>query len=176
MGSDLQKEAELIEEAKLDSSAFIPLYEMNLPQIYRYVYYRTRNKQETEDIVSQTFLQALEKLSGYKHKGIPFSHWLYRIANNIIYHHNLRKEKERKLIQSWPREEIITPSETTDILAILSTLPDTQQKVLTLRYVQDLSIREVAQILGRSEGAIKQICFRALKMIRTRMEGDNDAV
>lgn len=175
MSVDLQKEAELIEQAKRESSAFTALYEMNLPQIYRYVYYRVGHKQEVEDIVSQTFLQALENLHTFRPRGIPFCHWLYRIANNIIYHHRLRQDKEQNLIHLMPQEEAISPPETSDAIELLSHLSDTHQKVLTLRYVQDLSIKEVAQILGYSQGAIKQICFRALNNIRKRMEEDSDA-
>lgn len=176
MALDLQKEAELIEKAKLESSAFIALYELNLPQIYRYVYYRTGNRQDTEDIVSQTFLQALEKLHTYEPKGIPFCHWLYRIANHLIYHRNKQRARERKLLDGWSAETITFQPEHVEILALLSTLPDLQQRVLTLRYVQDLSIKEVAGILERSPGAIKQICFRALRSIRARMEDEHDAI
>ena len=75
-------EAELIKKAKKDAQAFMVLYEHYLPQIYKYAYYHVIKKHEVEDVVSQTFLQALENLHKYNYRGIPFGHWLYRIAAN----------------------------------------------------------------------------------------------
>lgn len=165
----LEREAELIEKARSDSKAFHALYEHYLPSIYRYVHYRLRSRQETEDIVSQTFLQALEYLENYKQKGIPFGHWLYRIAGNLIYRHYKKASRENiPLSDSLPVDPDVS-TEQFELLMLLHTLPDAQQQVLTLRYIQDLSIKDVAGIMNRSEGAVKQLSLRALHNLRERV-------
>ncbi len=171
----LETEAVLVEQAKTDEQAFRRLYEQHLPGLYRYAYYRTGNKQLAEDVVSQTFMRVWQNLKRYQQRGIPFSHWLYRIAGNII--SDLRPNREQAVGLSWdpPDELADTPTEQVDMkldLALLMrTLPDAQQQVLALRYVQDLSLQDVAQVMGKSEGAIKQLAFRGLQTLRERMGG-----
>lgn len=176
MSLSLEQESSLVERAKFDGNAFLILYEHYLPQIYRYAYYRAKSKQEAEDVVSQTFLQALENIQGYRQQGLPLGHWLYRIAGNIIFQNNRRKEKEHRLLGNVGRgetAEITTEQlDLLDLLEQLHELPDAQQQVLTLRYIQDLSIREVARIMNRSEGAVKQLTLRALTALRERMSDD----
>lgn len=166
----LENEAFLIEKARSDPEAFIALYEHYLPHLYRYSYYRTRSRQEAEDVVSQTFLKAMENIAGFRQKGIPFGHWLYRIAGNIIYHSFKRLNRENSFIEHLPATAgvEITP-EQMDLLNYLHELPEAQQQVLTLRYIQDLSIREVARVMDRSEGAVKQLAIRGLRALRERM-------
>ncbi|WP_051273656.1 sigma-70 family RNA polymerase sigma factor [Desulfotruncus alcoholivorax] len=106
----LENEAHLIERARSDPNAFIALYEHYFPYLYRYSYYRTKSKQETEDEVSQTFLNKMENIAKLKQKGIPFGCWLYRIAGNIIYHNLRRKNRENSLNEHTFISEIeITP-------------------------------------------------------------------
>ncbi|OPX83606.1 MAG: ECF RNA polymerase sigma factor SigW [Pelotomaculum sp. PtaB.Bin104] len=169
----LENEAELIKKAKIDVRSFIVLYKYYLPQIYKYAYYHVINKHEAEDVVSQTFLQAMENLDEYKYRGIPFGHWLYRIASNIIYHSQKHKKNDLNtadLVQVADVE--IAIEDKLDLLMLLRTLPDMQQQALILRYTQDLSIREVARIMDCSEGAVKQLSYRAIKTLRERMTGN----
>lgn len=170
----LEKEAELITQARADTQAFHALYEHYLPQVYRYVYYRVGSKEETEDIVSQTFLQALEHLKSYQQRGISFSHWLYRIAGHILYHHHRRRKKESSMPDTgWEVGVTDEQLEQLDLLKALQALPDTQQQVLTLRYIQDFSIKDVARVMKLSEGAVKQLTHRAVRTLRERI-GDDD--
>jgi len=166
----LKNEAELIEKARSDPNAFITLYEYYLPHLYRYSYYRTKSKQEAEDVVSQTFLNAMENMAGFEQKGIPFGHWLYRIAGNIIYHGYKRITREKNLLKHSLSADIEIAPEQMDLLRFLHELPEAQQQVLTLRYIQDLSIRDVARIINRSEGAVKQLAQRGLRAMRERMD------
>ena len=166
----LENEAYLIERAKSDPDAFIALYEHYFPYLYRYSYYRTKSKQETEDVVSQTFLKALENIAGFKQKGIPFGCWLYRIAANIMYHNFKHKNREYSLNEHLFRTELEIMPEQLDLLRYLDALPEAQQQVLTLRYIQDLSIRDVARIINRSEGAVKQLALRGLRALRERVD------
>lgn len=170
----IEDEAALVELAKTDSQAFRQLYERHLPGLYRYAYYRTGSREEAEDVVAHTFLKALEHLHRYEHRGIPFSHWLYRIAGNAL---SRRKTGRERLVGlTWEPGEsndsrMEQIDERLDLAHWLRSLPDAQQQVLALRYIQDLSLTEVAGIMGRSEGAIKQLAFRGLQALRERMGG-----
>lgn len=165
-------EAELIEEAKVDIRSFMVLYKHYLPQVYKYVYYHIIKKQETEDVVSQTFLQAMENIHTYSYRGIPFGYWLYRIAGNIIYHSQRHNQNELSTADWVQVADLEVDADKLDMLMLLRTLPDTQRQVLVLRYIQDLSIRDVAKIMECSEGAVKQLAYRAINTLRERMHGN----
>lgn len=167
------QESSLVADAKADPDAFGDLYEYYLPKIYRFVYYRTGNKHEAEDVVAQTFLQAIESLPGYEDRGFSLGCWLYKIAGNLI--QTRLQLRNREIPHSgnvpeadWDVSLELLP-EQLSLQQVLQTLPDAQQQVLVLRYIQDLSIKEVAQIVGRSEGAVKQLAFRGLQNMRERM-------
>ncbi|MDD4169997.1 MAG: sigma-70 family RNA polymerase sigma factor [Desulfotomaculaceae bacterium] len=169
----LENEAEIIEKAKKDVRSFMVLYEHYLPRIYKYAYYQVMDKQEAEDVASQTFLQAMENLHKYHYRGIPFGHWLYRIAASIIYHGQRDGKNEYSTADPVQLAGGQTAAEDRlDLLMQLRTLPGMQQEVLVLRYIQDLSIRDTAQIMDRSEGAVKQLSYRAIKTLRERMNGN----
>ncbi|MDD3653482.1 MAG: sigma-70 family RNA polymerase sigma factor [Desulfotomaculaceae bacterium] len=171
----LENEAEIIEKAKKDVRSFMLLYEHYLPRIYKYAYYQVIDKQEAEDVVSQTFLQAMENLHKYTYRGIPFGHWLYRIASSIIYHG--QRDRKNEFSTADPVQlaggEIVA-EDRLDLLLLLRTLPGMQREVLTLRYIQDLSIRDTARIMACSEGSVKQLCYRAIKTLRERMNGNEE--
>ncbi|OPX83341.1 MAG: RNA polymerase sigma factor SigX [Pelotomaculum sp. PtaB.Bin104] len=168
----LQNEAELIKKAQRDVRSFMVLYEHYLPQVYKYAYYHVINKQEAEDVVSQTFLQAMENLHKYNYRGIPFGHWLYRIAGSIIYHSQRDRKSEFDTADLVREVGVETAAvDKMDLLMLLRILPEMQQEVLVLRYIQDVSIRDAARIMHCSEGAVKQLSYRALKTLRERMNG-----
>lgn len=168
-----EQESRLVEQAKSDISAFEKLYEHYLPKLYRYAYYRMNSSYEAEDIVSQTFLLALENLSKYQERGYSFGSWLYRIASNVIVDYRRKNKTENKLVENIDLgvndKRIENTSEKLAIISILHTLPDTQQQVLILRYIEDLSLHQVAEIMDKTEGAVKQLAFRGLKSMRERM-------
>jgi RNA polymerase sigma-70 factor (ECF subfamily) len=171
----LEEEAVLVEQAKTSAEAFHTLYELHLPDLYSYAYYRTGNRSQAEDVVSETFLQAWRAMPRYEQRGIPFIHWLYRIAGNVV---AKQYGRNRGSEVAWNAEEAVAPNLPMeqielrlDLLRHLHLLPDAQQQVLVLRYVQDLSVQDVARIMGKSPGAIKQLAFRALSALRERMGG-----
>jgi len=170
----LDEEARLVERAKREPEAFRMLYEFYLPALYRYCYYRTGSNVEAEDAVAETFLQAWEYIHRYQFRGIPFSHWLYRIAGRIISREGRRGQLEMRMEEAAPcavaRDVALeSMSKRLELEAALRTLPKLQQEALFLRYIQDLSLRDVARIMGRSEGSIKQLTFRALQTLRERL-------
>ncbi len=165
-------EAGLVERAGHDPEAFLELYNRHVNGLYRFAFYRLGNREEAEDAVSQTFLQAMRYLDRYEQRGIPFRHWLYRIAAGVISRAADYRRREIPLTAGRFDTGTGDPEalpEWLDLAALLRTLPATQQEVLVLRYVQDLSLREVAQITGRSEGAVKQLAWRGLRTLRERM-------
>lgn len=168
-----KEELQLVKRSQNEISAFEKLYEFYLPKLYNYAFYRTGSQQEAEDIVSQTFIKALEHLKKGEIKYISFKNWLYKVCSNIIID-NWRKSSHAQsaLPYCLDDNDVDFSENIADKLTILRTLyklTEEQQQVLLLRYVQDLSICEVAKIMEKSEGAIKQLAFRGLKNMKERM-------
>ncbi len=161
----------LIEAAQRDPDRFADLYEQNFDRVYAYIAYRVRSRAEAEDLTAEVFHQALRKLAQFEWRGVPFVAWLLRIAANAI--HDRRTAAARE--QEMPAEEPEAPGaeaiiEQRALLAqLVETLPDDQRLVVIRRFVEQRSIREIARELGRSEGAVKQLQFRALQALRTRI-------
>jgi RNA polymerase sigma-70 factor, ECF subfamily len=167
----------LVEAAQRDPSKFAELYERHFDRVYAYVVLRVRRRDTAEDVTSDVFHKALAALPHYEWRGAPFGAWLIRIAGNVIVDRWKRWSRETAGAELLP-EQIAEPEvERVDQLArvftLVDALPADQRTVIVERYVEERSIREVAARLGRSEGAIKQLQFRALQALRKAMEGAN---
>jgi RNA polymerase sigma-70 factor (ECF subfamily) len=161
----------LIEAAQRDSAHFADLYDIYFDRIYAYVASRVGSREETEDLVSEVFHKALANLRRFEWQGAPFSAWLYRIAANEITDRSERLGRERA-IEALPGAEEADQEEAQDrskLFALVRELPEDQRRVLELRFMEEKSTREVAEVLGRSEGAIKQLQFRGLERLRARI-------
>jgi RNA polymerase sigma-70 factor (ECF subfamily) len=168
-----QEERLLIEAAQRDPARFAEIYDLYFDRIYAYVARRVGNREESEDLVSEVFHRALANLQRFEQKGAPFSAWLFRIAANEIADHGLRIRRERT-IEAPPDTEEGDQEEAQDrlrVLALMQELPEDQRRVLELRFMEEKSTREVAEVMRRSEGAIKQLQFRGLESLRTRIGG-----
>jgi len=160
----------LIEAAQSDPTRFGDLYEDNFARVYAFIARRVHNRQETQDITSQVFAKALANLQQFEWQGKPFAAWLYRLAANAISDHYRAKSRELP----WQQPEI-TPDEIeiAEKRAMLSRclehLPAEQRRVVILRFFEEKSVREIAEQLGKSEGAIKQLQFRALQKLRAEL-------
>jgi len=171
--TDLPEERLLIEAAQRDLASFADLYDLYFDRVYAYVARRIVDRTETEDMVSDVFHQALANLRRFQWRGAPFSAWLYRIAANKIADRSERLGRERA-IEPSPETEQADQEEAHDrakVFALVRELPEDQRKVLELRFAEEKSTREVAEALGRSEGAIKQLQFRGLESLRARIGG-----
>ncbi len=147
--------------------AFSYLYSQNVTRIYNYIFYRVGSEDDAEDITSRVFYRAFGHIKNYEEKGIPFSAWFYRIAHNLIanWHRDRQRRKEVSLDeqpeipqrQDLP-ETLVEKNQETELLlkGIRRIAPDRQQLIL-LKYLEDLSNAEIAQIMGRTEGAIKSL-------------------
>lgn len=160
-----------IEAAQQDPSRFADLYERNFERVYAYIVSRVHDRDLAEDLTAEVFHQALAKIGSFEWRGVPFAAWLIRIASNAIADRWQRNAREPLL----PDEPIEEPGTTDQIerRAILSelveALPEDQRHVVLRRFIDQRSIREIAQEMDRSEGAIKQLQFRALQTLRTNL-------
>lgn len=171
--TDLPEERLLIEAAQRDLARFADLYDLYFDRVYAYAARRIGDRAETEDLVSDVFHQALANLRRFEWRGTPFSAWLYRIAANKIADRSERLGRERAIEPSSETEEADQEEahDRAKVFALVRELPEDQRKVLELRFVEEKSTREVAEALGRSEGAIKQLQFRGLESLRARIGG-----
>jgi len=176
----LKKEADerlLIEAAQRDPARFADLYENNFERVYAYIVRRVGNRAETEDLTSEVFHHALANLNRFEWRGIPFAAWLYRIAANLISDRWQRSGREVADDSGLIESAQVSPAEIEEVerratlFRLVNTLPDEQQRVVVLRFVEQKSIKEVAQEIRKTEGAVKQLQFRALTNLRARMEG-----
>ncbi len=166
----------LVVQARDDSGAFGELYERYVKKIYSYIYYRTGNAHDAEDLTARVFHRALVHIETYTERGIPFSAWLYRIAHNLVANWH-RDRTRRKVI---PLDEFVAAglrTEAPDVMAesqeeyerlieAVHRLPEERQQLLLLKFVDKLSNAEVGAIMDRSEGAIKSLYHRTLLALR----------
>jgi RNA polymerase sigma-70 factor (ECF subfamily) len=163
----------LIEAAQADSARFVEIYERYFDRIYTFVSRRTENRAAAEDITSQVFEQALSTIGRFEWRGVPVSAWLFRIASNALADH--WRERARHAHDAPPDSPDSRELEKIDqriaLYRYVEQLPDLQQQVIRMRFVEEKSIREVAAALDRSEGAVKQLQLRALENLRKSMGG-----
>jgi RNA polymerase sigma-70 factor (ECF subfamily) len=172
----LDNEQELIKRAKKgESECFGRLYDHYLPQIYRYVLLKVTNRQEAEDLTHEVFLSAWQNLRGYRHRGFPFSSWLYNIARNrVIDFYRTRKihtsldNLDENLVKtvSAVAQEVDFSLDWEKIKAALKYLTEEQRDVVVMRFVEDLSHQEIAAALNKSEGAVRLIQHRAIQSLK----------
>ena len=187
---NLKEEKELVKKAQKDPEVFAKFYDQYYSQIFGYVLKRVTNLEVAQDITSETFFKALKKLRQFRWKGIPFSAWLYRIANNEIvnyfrknkhYSVSLEKLAEEKGFEPTalhnPETEFIEAQEKLkqhqDFLRIqekISKLPIKYQEVIALRFFEEKKIKEIAETLGKREGTVKSLLHRGLEKLRELIE------
>ena len=167
-------EQSLVEAAQKDPARFADLYEANVDRVYAYIKRRVRDRVEAEDLTSAVFHQALANLPRFEWRGITFAAWLLRIAANAVVDrwHSSRREAndlgpEDRAAEAPSIERSVMLSQLVD------SLPPDQRQVIIDRFVEQRSILEIAETLGRSEGAVKQLQFRALTTLRAQMEKSN---
>lgn len=164
-----------------NKGAFGQLYDYYIPKIYRYILLKVRHKYEAEDICHDVFLSAWQNLATYVSKGHPFSSWLYQIARNKVIDH-YRTQKNHSSIDNIDEQfvKVVSTIERSvdnalhfqKVKTAMAKLSADQQDVLIMRFVEDLSHREIGSAIGKSEGAVRLIQHRALHTLREFMEKD----
>jgi RNA polymerase sigma-70 factor (ECF subfamily) len=159
-----------------DKEAFGVLYERYVGRIYTYIYYRTGNKHDAEDLTARVFYRAIEHIGRYRQRGVPFSAWLYRIAHNLVA--NWHRDRQRR--QEVPIDEMVnlqakleppelamlTRMDVERMMRVIQSLSPERQELIILKFVQELSNAEIGRIMHRSEGAIKSLYHRTLLSLR----------
>jgi RNA polymerase sigma-70 factor, ECF subfamily len=167
----------LVQAAQKDPGRFGELYQLNFDRVYAFVVRRVRERQVAEDLTSDVFQKALAALPRFDWRGIPFSAWLIRIATNVVTDQWKRSAKE-ELMEEPPEQSTHADfdefEERARLFQLVGTLPIDQGRVIRMRFAEEKSIREIAQQLKRSEGAIKQLQFRGLEALRQKLGGKHD--
>ncbi len=167
-------EKQIIERAiKGEASAFGLLYDKYQPQIYRFIYLKVSHREEAEDLTHQVFLKSWQNITEYSFQGFPFSSWLYSVARHQIIDYyrtkkiNITLENISELKIENPAPGVIDSNlDIEKIKKAINQLKDEQQNVIILRFIEDLSLQEVASILNKTEGAVKLLQHRAIKNLR----------
>jgi RNA polymerase sigma-70 factor (ECF subfamily) len=179
-----ESDSALIARAKKDPDAFGILYERYVGRIYNYIYYRTGDHQDAEDLTARTFHRALRHISRYVDRGAPFSAYLYRIAHNIVA--NWHRDNSRRQIISLDELVVGTlrregPASLTEkleeqnlLLQAVRRLPPERQQLLILKFVEQMRNAEIAEVMGRTEGAIKSLYHRTLVALREEFSTSQD--
>ncbi len=172
----------LVERAKRDATAFGILYERYVDRIYNYVFYRTGDAREAEDLTARVFYRALGHIAEYRARGAPFVAWLYRIAHNLVanWHRDRSRRREIRLDDvAAMAEKGATPHHLAErnedaqrLLRAMAKLPTDRQQLLILKFVDGLSNAEIGRIMGRSEGAVKSLYHRTLLALRDALAED----
>ena len=165
----------LVEAAQRDPRRFAELYELHFHRVYAYVSRRVQSREEAEDLTADVFHHALAKIKSFEWRGAPFAAWLFRIAGNAIADRWKRASRESS---DPPPEQVDEKSmkeveQRAALHELVQELPVEQRRVVVMRFVEQKSIREIAQEIRKTEGAVKQLQFRALQNLRARMEGAN---
>jgi RNA polymerase sigma-70 factor (ECF subfamily) len=163
----MEDEQRRVEAAKADPSRFAELYDEHFERVYAYVLRRVGNRSDAQDITGDVFQNALANLSRFEWRGAPFAAWLYRIASNAIADHFQRKA--RPLPDATPEPANEDVERRAMLFRSVDRLPADQRRVIVMRFAEEKSIREIAQEIGRSEGAVKQLQWRGLQTLRTQM-------
>lgn len=169
------EERRLVEAAQKDPSRFAELYELNFDRVYAFVVRRVHDRDLAEDITSDVFHKALAALPQFDWRGIPFSAWLLRIAFNVMA--DRWKRSDREVLGDPPDvgedPKLDEVEDRARIFRQVEQLPSEQKRVIYMRFAEEKSIREIAQALGKSEGAIKQLQFRGLQTLRAQLGGQH---
>lgn len=170
----------LVEAAQGDAAKFDALYELHFERVYAFVASRVPDRATAEDVTSEVFHKALANLASYEWRGVPFAAWLLRIAANAIVDHAKRAAREFPAPDNLPEpaddpelqaSELRAIEHRAQLFRLVGQLPEVQKQVVYERFVEQRSIREIAQRLGKTPGAIKQLQLRAVQNLRAQMEG-----
>jgi len=177
---------ELVAAAKAgDAEAFGRLFDHFHEPVHRYVAARVRRPSDAEDLAQTVFVKALEALPRYEQRGIPFGGWLFRLARNVVIDHirthrehvDIDELLERPGKEAGPEDQVVARDQMDTVAAALAELTDEQRDSIALRFFAGLSAREAAVVMGKQEGTVRGVQFRAIAALRRRLglEATDDA-
>ena len=165
-----------------DGEAFGRLYDAYVDTVYRYIYYRVSNRALAEDLTSETFLRALRRISTFTWQGRDFGAWLVTIARNLVADH-FKSSRHRLEVPTGemldsdqtepsPEESVLAYLSNRALLDAVKQLNSQQQECVTLRFLHGLSVAETAHIMGKNDGAIKTLQYRAIRTLARLLPAD----
>ncbi len=181
--ADLERVAALVELAQAgDADAFGLLYEHYVDLVYRYIYVRVGSSHLAEDLTSETFIRALRRIDSFSWQGKDIAAWFVTIARNLITD-NAKSARFRMEVTTadmidadrrvdGPENEVLANLRDTRLFEAIRTLKPEQAECLVLRFMQGLSLAETALVIGKSEGAVKQLQLRAVRALHRELEGE----
>lgn len=177
----LESDEEILARASHgDRDAFGAIYDRYVERIYSYIYYRTGNHHDAEDLTARVFTRAMKHITNYQDRGVPFSAWLYRIAHNLVanWHRDNGRRQETPLEDGYwvtgdtelPEALLMRTEENSTLLEVVRELSEDRQQLLILKFVEHLSNAEIGKVMGRTEGAVKSLYHRTLLALRDEIE------
>jgi RNA polymerase sigma-70 factor, ECF subfamily len=181
--SDSRRMMDLVERAQAgEAEAFGRLYDQYADTVYRYIYYRVGGRATAEDLTSETFLRALRRISTFTWQGRDFGAWLVTIARNLVADHfkssRFRLEVttgemlDANEVERSPEDSVLESLSNAALLEAVRKLNPQQQECVTLRFLQGLSVAETARVMGKNEGAIKTLQYRAVRTLARLLPDD----
>jgi len=181
--SDSARMMDLVERAQAgEADAFGRLYDQYSDTVYRYIYYRVGGKATAEDLTSETFLRALRRIGTFTYQGRDFGAWLVTIARNLVADHfkssRFRLEVttgemlDANEVERSPEDSVLESLSNAALLDAVRRLNPQQQECVTLRFLQGLSVAETARVMGKNEGAIKTLQYRAVRTLARLLPED----
>ncbi len=178
-GKSVADDGALVRQARRNREAFAHLYRRYVQRIYRYLYSRVGRRADAEDLTALVFTEALEGLDGYREQG-TFSAWLFTIAHRRLVDYYRRDRP------TWPLDEareiardgsnalteVMQNERMKQLARLVEALDEEKQELLRLRFAGGLTYREIGEITGRSEGAVKMAAHRLLRRLEEAWEGD----
>jgi RNA polymerase sigma-70 factor, ECF subfamily len=168
----------LVEEARGgDAEAFAAIFDRYHEPVYRFIASRIHRPADAEDLTQLVFVKALEALPRYESRGVPFGGWLFRLARNTVIDH-VRTHRETAELEQvldrvdqdrGPDEWAMTRQELESVRVALAALTDEQREAIALRYFAGLSAKEAATAMGKQEGTVRGLQFRAIAALRRHL-------
>lgn len=184
-------ETELIQAARKNPEMFGELYRRYLPRIYRYLRARTSSEEDAADLTQQVFMRALNALPGYQDKGPPFAAWLFRIARNAA----INAQQRQRITLNWdllpdplqasagqtgghvavdPEALMLKREALEQLGGFLAELDPVKLDLLVLRFAARLTVREIAQVVGKREAAVHKQLSRTLEALKVQFKEKYD--
>ena len=174
------KETFLIERLKKgDKDAFSQVYDEYSSHIYRYIYFKVSDQQMAEDLTGNTFLKCWEYISDNKKKVENIRAFLYSLAHNTVidYYRTRKDTTDLSAVENAPdksetsiEKQISINQDTQKLIELLAEIPDEYNDIITLHYIEQYSIREISEILGKKENNIRVLLHRALKALKEKQK------
>jgi RNA polymerase sigma-70 factor (ECF subfamily) len=166
--------------AQADQAAFATLYRRYLDRVYGYAFYQLGDHHDAEDATERIFLAALRALPDFRDQGSTFRAWLFRIAHNTIA--NAHRSRARRRTEPLPDDfqraapnadpagQVAVADELREVRRVVAQMPEDRRQVILLRFVDDLSTAEIAEVLDRSPGAVRVLLHRSLRDLAARLD------